>query len=457
LADRDEYVPESLVKLLCRESREFAKLESRHQTNLAYLVWVEGQTRREHRLFPGFRTFTYTELEKRFGRGGFKRINDAVGLFEVTSNWSKSQGATKGYRLTAKARELKDRYLKPRRVAITKLMTMDGRAIQTIPAAISSKALNGVTATAWRKAKVHNKIPVDIKWMRLAHDWISRTLEGGQPGDLFAKADHDDLTYRAEVLGQLLKISHTDVAGRGYIIHRYAEATTGRLYARGVSLQTVPRLIRKAALHGLHEYDIENCHYAVFAQMAARFSVECRAINRYLADKPATRQRIAESVGISPDQAKACLLAIMYGAKRSSRRGNAIPDNIGVAQARRLFADPLFCAIADDLLAGRAAILKGWPRRRSTMLNAMDKRIGLKEPAEDRLAHLIQGVEAQALRAIVDLYPEEVLLLMHDGFVASRALDVPLLERRMFEVTGYRLSISGGVIHIPADLEFSNM
>jgi hypothetical protein len=87
----------------------------------------------------------------------------------------------------------------------------------------------------------------------------------------------------------------------------------------------------------------------------------------------------------------------------------------------------------------------------------MGKSIGLKEPAEDRLAHLIQGVEAQALRAIVELYPDEVVLLMHDGFVATRSLDVPLMERRMFDATGYRLTISSGVIHIPANLEFSNL
>jgi len=457
VADRDEHVPESLVRLLGREVRGFGKLDPRDQTNLAYLVWIEGQNRRAHRLFEGFRSFTYKELEKRFGRGGFKRINDAVGIFEVTPNWSKDQGATRGYRLTQAVRELKDRYLKPRRVAITKLMTMDGRAIRTLPAAISSKGLNGVTATAWRKAKVHNKIPVDIAWMRRAHDWISRTLEDQQPKDLFAQADHEELTYRAEVLGQLLRISHTDVAGRGYVIHRYAEATTGRLYARGISLQTVPRLIRKAALHGLYEYDIENCHYAVFSQMAARFGVECHAVNRYLAGKHQTRARIADAVGIQVEQAKVCLLALMYGAKLAQRPDNAIPEAIGVENARRLYADPTFASIATDLRQGRAAILKSWPRRRRTLLNAMGKPIGLKEPAEDRLAHVIQGVEAQALRSIVELYPEEVVLLMHDGFVANRSLDVPLMERRMFDATGYRLTISGGVIHIPANLEFSKM
>ena len=46
---------------------------------------------------------------------------------------------------------------------------------------------------------------------------------------------------------------------------------------------------------------------------------------------------------------------------------------------------------------------------------------------------------------------------MHDGFVATRSVDVALIERRMFEETGYRLELSGGVIALPADLEFSKL
>jgi hypothetical protein len=88
--------------------------------------------------------------------------------------------------------------------------------------------------------------------------------------------------------------------------------------------------------------------------MAKQFGVECHAVNRYLADKNQTRRRIAESVGIEVDQAKVCLLALMYGARLSLRPDNAIPEAIGVEKARRLYADPTFAAIAKDLReAGR--------------------------------------------------------------------------------------------------------
>lgn len=54
----------------------------------------------------------------------------------------------------------------------------------------------------------------------------------------------------------------------------------------------------------------------------------------------------------------------------------------------------------------------------------MGKAIGLKAPGNIRLAHIIQGIEAKALRASIRLYSDEVVLLMHDGFVSKRALDV---------------------------------
>ena len=457
MADRDEYVPESLIRALRRGVRGFDRLQPVHQSRMAYLVWINGQSRHDHRLYEGYKTFTYQELDRRFGRGGFKKINKELKIFDVTPGWSKEHGATRGYKLTDNVHALKDQYLRPRRIAITRLMTMDGRAVRTLPAAISSKGLNGVTATAWRNAKVLNSIPVDIAWMKKAHAWMSRAMEGTDTSDLFVKADHDELDYRVQILSQLLKISYTDVAGRGFIVHRYAEASTGRLYAKGVSLQTAPRVIRKAALNGLYEYDIENCHYSVFSQMSSRYGVECAAINRYLSDKQATRQRVADAVGIHIEQAKTCLLALMYGARQSIRPENAIPEAIGVGKAKKLYTEPTFAAIARELLEGRAAILKAWPRRRKTILNAMCKAIALGAPAEERLAHLIQGVEAKALRAIVDLYPDEVVLLMHDGFVAERSLDVPLMERKMFDATGYRMTISCGVIHIPADFDFSKV
>lgn len=310
----------------------------------------------------------------------------------------------------------------------------------------------GVTATAWKEAKPFNKIPVDLDKMRELHQHLERMPLKG----LFQDAEVDDVAYRIEHLGQLIRLAHTDVAGRGFIVHRYAEGKTGRLYASGVSLQTAPRIIRKAALHGLYDYDIENCHYAIFSQLAARYDYKCEAISYYLTHKKEVRQQIAAEVGISEEQSKMCLLALMFGARLSEWQGNAIPQEIGT-RAGALFTNPLFKGIADDIVEGRKIILDRWEKRRTTLLNDMGKAVGLKEPTNVRLAHIIQGLEAKALKAAINLYPDEIVLLMHDGFVSKRRLDVPLIENAIYEATGLRLEVAGAEITLPADLDFSKV
>jgi hypothetical protein len=275
-------------------------------------------------------------------------------------------------------------------------------------------------------------------------------------GFLFMDAPDVDVAYRLEILGQLIKLAQTDVAGRGFIVHRYAEGRTGRLYARGISLQTAPRIIRKAALHGLYDYDVENCHYAIFSQLAARFDCECAAIGHYLTHKNEVRESIAKAVGISIGQAKMCLLALMFGARLSEWEGNAIPEAIGI-RAKVLFENAQFMAIANEILDGRRVILSRWDKRRTTLLNDMGRAVNLDEPANVRLAHIIQGLEAKALRAAINLYPDEVVLLMHDGFVSKRALDVQLIEKAMYADTGIRLEVAGELITLPADLDFSKV
>lgn len=465
MGSKDEYVPEDFVKALQKGVAGFRKLPDKHQVRMAYLAWEEGTRRRKHNRHSGYMSIGYEYLDSGFGRGGFDAINGALNIFEVTPNWrwqtgrNQRKNSTKGYRLTDHVRELKEKYLKPRTEKLTKLITMDAKAIRTLPEAIDSKGLDGVTASAWKGAKLLKAVPVDLKLLKEIQEYLTRMLkpEALAQDDIFARAEAEDIKYRLEVTGQLIRLAHTDVAGRGCIMHRYAEAKTGRLYAHGISLQTAPRLIRKAALHGMHDYDIENCHYAIFSQLSERYDYRTDHIRHYLAHKKETREGIAARVGVSIEHAKMCLLALMFGAKLSERADNAIPEAIGSEKAAKLFDDPDFSCIAKDVMDGRAAILKGWPKRRTTLLNDMGRSVSLKESPGVKLSHIIQGIEAKALKAAIGLYPDEIVLLMHDGFVATRAVDARLIERRMFDETGYRLELSGGVIALPADLEFSKV
>ena len=449
---RDYWVPESFIDANRKGIKGFINLSQKHQVRLAFYIWIAGTSRRRHKKEEGFMSIGHMDLEKAFGRGGFEKINNALNIFEVTKQWWWSKKLTKAYKPRELVQTVKDKYLAQVRPKITRLITLDGQAIRTLPDAIAAKDLDGVTATAWKEAKPFNSIPVDLDKMRELYEHLKH-MPTKKIGDLFIDAAADDVTYRYEILGQLIRLAHTDVAGRGFISHRYAEGRTGRLYARGISLQTAPRIIRKAALHGLYDYDIENCHYAIFSQLTERYNYECIGIKHYLAHKNEIREGIAHSVGITKERAKMCLLALVFGARLSEWEDNAIPQAIG-SRAAALFNDARFKAIADDVLEGRKVILSHWEKRRTTLLNDVGKAVGTKEPANVRLAHIIQGIEAKALRSAINMYPDEVVLLMHDGFVSKRALDVELIEKAIYTDTGMKLEVSGGVITLPADLDF---
>lgn len=455
MAVRDDYVPEGLIKMLRRGIRGYGALSEPHQQRLARLIWLHGVWYKQHKhpKWGGYMSITWQELEKSFGRGGFNAINDSLNLFDVTPNWYMKKSQTKGYKLSPVVQEIKDRYLTPRKRALVHLIDSEGRTLRTMPKPVAAKDSNGITDTAWKNAKLLNKIPVDMQTLRGLYTHLQH-MKKQETGDMFAQAQQEDISYIAEAVSQLLVMAQTDVAGSGYIMHRYVVANSGRMYAKGVSLQTTPRVIREAALHGLYEYDFENCHYSIFSQLAARSGFEAEGIARYLANKRQVREQLAREVGISIEQVKTCLLAIMYGARANTWHENAIPNEIGPIAALSLYGNPLFQAIAGDIKEGRRVILANWPTRRTTLLNAMGKPVKKSERAEVKLAHLLQGIEAQALRAVIKAMPNDVLLLMHDGFVTSRPIDTNAMEQKVTRETGYNLALDGGIVTLPPSLHF---
>jgi hypothetical protein len=221
---------------------------------------------------------------------------------------------------------------------------------------------------------------------------------------------------------------------------RYVVCSTGRLFGTGVSLQNVPREVRNAALHGLWDYDVENCHFAIFEQMAAACGRQTPAIANYLANKEATRSGIAQRVGITYEDVKECLLATVYGAPQSEWKDASIPKVVGEEKAWRLYRDKGFAALARDITEGRRAILAA--HRGKRLANALGLSINAAASPKQRLAHLLQGVEAQALRAVQAVYPKEIVLLIHDGFVSTVQLDTARLEAVIRAETGYDLRLS---------------
>jgi len=407
-------------------------------------------------------TFTHKDLESAFGRSKFELVNARLHLFRVTPNWSKNKRHTKGYSFSAALRDSVAEYLTASPwPSMTRLMMAEGRAVKTVPPAVASKDKSGVTTHAWGAATKLNLVKVDlnalVKLKSELQDGCVELHKIEAAGDSTAAPLRADVERAIEVIGKVCRLAMTDAAGEGYIAHHYEESDSGRLYPTGISLASAQTVVKDAALTGCWEYDVSNCHYAILAQMSAKFGHTCAAIDDYIKNKVAIRAAIADQAGISVREAKTCLVALMYGARTSTWHENAIPREIGEEAAARLYATPLFKGLSGDIAKARAAAMSKCVKTRTeSIVNAFGKSISSTASQEQKMAHLLQGVEAKALQAVVNRYPDDIVLVQHDGFVSTARLDVNSISEAIFAATDYRLSLEERLLAADAQAYFES-
>lgn len=457
MATRDETLPEDFFLHLAESIPGFKLEDRKHQFALGKMIWTGHCKKRQHEHFTGAMSFSYRELERAFGRGEFVALNNRLGIFRMSNNWSRDCAWTKGYWFTAAVIVARRQYFDRRHVAGTKLLLPNGATLKTIPAAVAAKDMAGMTTTAWSSAKKLNRIEVNLDALlelqnRLREIHLATTSGNTSFVEVIAPPNVLAIERLLDSTAQIIRLATTEVAGHGFIAQRYVQSKSGRLYAVGINLQSAPSPVKEAALLGMWEYDFSNCHYSILAQMAAHCGLECTFVREYLANKKGTRQAIASTAGISVDQAKTCLIAIMYGARASTWHENAIPQAVGPKAAGLLYQVPEFKGLQRDITAARTAILGKWRRTANGRLtNAFGKAISGREPVERQLAHLLQGVEAKALQAAVNLYPDDIVLLQHDGFSATSRLDMEAIQASVFSATGYHLQLEEKRISVHLD------
>ena len=462
-AHRYEQFDEAFLRYLARHLPGFKRQPKEVRLALCGMIYEAPTRYRAHSHHEGYSRFTWQELKQSFGRGGFAAINESLGLFEVLQDeggredWSLVEGRTKAYMLTEQVATLRENFLKGcfRRGA-TKLLTQDGKYLQSLPAsAMAAKNKDGQNRRGFQGLPVTTLVPVKLVQVKKLLVSIEARLvaheAGFVTGELFSEVPNIKFlkALRQDAAMVVSKARH--VEWPGYVLHRYSEIESGRVYAEGVgNLQNCYRVLREAAMAGLYDIDIENCHYSILAQMAAAQGYPCTEINDYLANKRQVRESLAAEFGISVRQAKDALIALIYGAKFSVRETDALPIIFNSTQlAKRIYQHPKFLALRDDIAGARAVVLKAQEVSRRTIKNCRGLTIRLDDSNErQQLAHLLQGVEVTALEAAYRLYPKEIVLLQHDGFTSTKPLDTKRIEAAMLEATGYRLEVEQKVIQV---------
>ena len=83
-------------------------------------------------------------------------------------------------------------------------------------------------------------------------------------------------------------------------------------------------------------------------------------------------------------------------------------------------------------------------------LSDAERFLNQQQQARDKiLAHILQGVESQALLAILRAYPADIVLLQHDGFVSRCPLDIGGLEQLVLEATGFVMRLGVEQLELP--------
>lgn len=451
------YIAESLLEYLDRNLPGFMSEPMHVRLGLCHMIFQAATRFREHSHVAGYARFGYEELEQQFGRGGFNGINERLNIFEIKEDargrqtWSKKRAHTKAYKLMPAVELLLCNFLHSCWDRSTKLLRKDGDYLETLPSAIASKNKSGQTRHGFKEVLINPAVPVNLGQLKTLVDDLQASIFAHYTGT-------KQVPNLAQVQERIREVQALVTYARnekwhGYVPHRYVEAKSGRLYADGVpNLQNCSRDVRHAAMAGLYDIDIENCHYTLLAQMAEQHGYTCRAVRGYLDDKKRVRRELMDEFGIDEEQAKKAMIALIYGARFSYRPEDALPTILGSPElASQLYAYHSFRALRDDIAEARRIVLKAQPTSRGAIKNCRGLTIKADVSPEQKMAHLLQGLESAALEAACRLYPDAIVLLQHDGFSATRSLDIDAIEDAMQKATGYRLQVAQEQIRISLD------
>lgn len=454
---RDDAIPQNFVKLIVKHRPLLKHEPIEVKQALAYLLWVSPSHARAHKELEGHMSICYQELDSHFGRVGFSSLNKKLKLFTVSPNWWSNEGMTRGYKVYENLEQVIKTYMTGARRRLRSgnraMVGLDGKQIHAIPYGVASKDSKGVTAKAWNRAKVKSLVPINLPKL-LQYIKQQQLMISQKQRDLFIDGDIKDYQYRIDMANGLLDMAR-EKDGVYSITQRYIEVTSGRLYGKNINLATAPRALKQVALHGLWEYDIENCHYSILYQLSARHDLDCPAINHYLQNKRLVRDQMVDYLGITQNQAKTCLIAIIYGARFSSYYKTAIPKTIGLDAALKLYEHPLFLELKNEVTRAMDWIISRCPVSRKSIENDYGKWIGVDKGNPSIMAHLLQGVESKMLEAVRKLYTDEILLLQHDGFASSVRLDAKKIKQTIYEATGYSMDVEEAQIALSPDFGMS--
>jgi len=409
--------------------------------------------------------------------GSARRFNEAdrlMGWFRRRTKAIVGKSA-EGWEVTAKGKKLVAEYLqRSKQMLLTGLempdaglINGDGSVYRMQSDGISSRNLAGNRNTKHHRKVIDAAVPVNgdalhafdeaadawlygeacppgFEWAFEKWDGV-RDGRGHNRGAEYAEDRVGKAKAQASALLDIAKCSNVP----GFVIPtRYTESDAGRLYVDGLlNLQRCYGEVRRAAFMGCFDVDISNCHWSLLSQMAAREGLATPAISFYLNNKKPVRDGLALAAGISVDDAKFVLTAMIYGATlcASVQENKAsINRRIGNQAVAHVLAFEPVKNLISDLNRVKGPVMNAYQaksHKKGVLVNDFGNEIGAQEDGKVILAHILQGAEACALRAMMATLKGDVLLLQHDGLTCRTKPNKAQLEGVILKETGYALAL----------------
>ena len=458
------FLPKFVINFLKDHKAEYNKLKRTEQYGVAKYLLKVG-LRHDHNTVEEASTIHWQDHKALFGRAGrFRQVNTALGgwFVDITEPHYRT-GEAVAWVLNDEAQRLLNDLLElPEEFCETDvergLVRPNGRSYKIPADGIESRTKAG-SQCRYGRGLMRPVAEVDgeglHRFHHVAQGWLSRKPcpEGYEWAYALWKnianrkgqAAADDRATRArnQAAAMLYVAKASDIETLS-IPTTYKESRAGRLYATGdVNLQQSLSEVRKVALAGCFDIDLANCHWSILSQLADRLGVSVPSIKSYLDDKNKIRQEIAHDAGSDIKDAKACLLAMIYGGSVHTRNGE-IEKTLGTEAVEKLRSSETVKAFQADLRKLLPVIVSHYEnkvKKSGYLINDAGRQFSVKEENRHKLAFILQGAESVALEAMLNVLKDDVAVLCHDGLVAYHEPDRMTLETAIADATGYELKL----------------
>ena len=357
-------------------------------------------------------------------RYGFSQINDRLHWIERTEYWrvgdETDKGVTKAIRLTERG--------------------LDALADLYTPTPLpSAKVPRQRAVKSYGRRDIHPANALIQPTLKIPASNVERCRHTGREGEILAK----------------IIASHPRSRNQGCEAHytmpnHYREIRTGRVFQDtpigSINLQTLPRDMRANLFYGWHSVDVDNCHMAIRLAVAELAGIATPQLRYYVENKAAVRYEL-NSLGPNCD-AKSALIALAYGAELTPHQKAAIGRCMGQS-ASQFCNSPWVNAFKKELALVDQYLVKHW----KAIAPCLRRPPKLSHGLNARAAHILQGIESQALVAMLEACSATTgnqriqALLLHDGFILNQAINLDLLEQKIESATNIKMSLSGEQIH----------